>query len=355
VKQMKKSTVTGLLTVPGNLINSVTGTNIGNVLNAPINLTTKAFISKYSRGHEAEADEFGIQLAASAGYKTSALADALLRLSKEIELISGSAERRSYFSDHPFTPNRISKIQSSASLYKPVNPNPVAQSQKQFIMNFGGLCFGPNPEQGIFIDNLFIHPDMKFAWSTPESWVTINKPSVVAAYTEKGDAIIAMRMMDDKKTIQELGEEAKAKSSEAKGITIQQAGDTIINSFPAYILRLKITEKDQVAISEMIWLNYHDQLVQLAGVGAYEFRSVMHQSLCSFRNAKYEDLQLVTFFELNIARAQENETLARLTERVNNRLNPEFTAVINDKSNEDILKRGDLVKIVTMKPYQPKR
>jgi len=93
VKQMKKGIWTSLLSIPGNLINSVTGTKLGNILNAPINLTTGAFIAKYSRGHETEADKFGIQLAASAGYKTDALADALLRLSKEIELLTGESEQ----------------------------------------------------------------------------------------------------------------------------------------------------------------------------------------------------------------------------------------------------------------------
>ena len=68
VKQMRKGILPKILTLPGNVINKVTGTGIGNVLNVPIGITAGAAIARYSRNHEAESDAFGIQLAASAGY-----------------------------------------------------------------------------------------------------------------------------------------------------------------------------------------------------------------------------------------------------------------------------------------------
>jgi len=354
VKQMKKGVLTGLLKVPGNLINLVTGTHIGNILNAPINFTTGAFIAKYSRGHEADADKFGIQLAASAGYKTNALADALTRLSKQIELLTGEAEQHSYFSDHPFTPSRISYINNSATLFKPVNPSPLNPSKESFLKNFNGLCYGLNPEQGIFTDSLFVQPDLGFSWIAPGGWETINKPSVVAAYAAKGEAIVAMRISDNKKNIHETGEEAKEKFKKAEGVTIESARDTIINSFPAYILRAKSVEKDKVIITEIIFLTYHDNTFQLLGVGFSDMKKEIHKSLCSFRTSTMEEMRQLKIYELKIISAGANETIEKLTER-GNRLNPSMTAVINSRTNDIPFNKGALVKIVKVSPYLPKR
>jgi predicted Zn-dependent protease len=354
VKQMKKGMMTSLLTIPGNVINSVTGTKIGNVLNAPINLTTGAFIAKYSRGHEKEADEFGIQLAASAGYKTDALADALERLAKEIQLLTGEKEQHSYFSDHPYTPSRISYIHNSASLYKPVNPSPITRSKESFLKNFNGLCYGPNPEQGIFTDSLFVQPDIGFAWITPGGWETINKPSIVAAYAEKGDGIVAMRIVNGKKSIVEIGEEAKSKCQQAEGVTILHAGDTLINSFPAYVLRIKSAENNQVVISELIWLKYNRMIMQLVGAGIPDRTKEIHQALCSFRVASSKEVNSLNQYEVNLVTAQKNETLEKLSERTANRLNLSMTSVFNNQTSATF-KGGELVKIVKVTPYQPKR
>jgi predicted Zn-dependent protease len=354
VKQMKKGILTGILTLPGNVLNSVTGTKIGNVLNAPINLTTGVFIAKYSRGHEKEADEFGIQLAASAGYKTDALADALERLAKEIEVLTGEKEQHSYFSDHPYTASRLSAIYNSASLYKPVNPSPIHPSRESFLKNFNGLCFGLNPEQGIFTDSLFVHPDLGFAWITPGGWQTVNKPSTVAAYAEKGDGIVAMQMGEVKKSIHEIGEEAKSKAQKAEGMTIGLAVDTVINSFPAYLLRLKHSDKSQVVILELIWLNYKNQVTQLVGVGIPDRKKEIHQSLCSFRLATKEEVNSLRLYEVQLTTARKNETIENLSERTANRLNLNMTAVINNQTSATF-KGGEPVKIVTATPYQSRR
>jgi predicted Zn-dependent protease len=354
VKQMKKGVLTGLLTIPGNLLNSVTGTHIGNILNAPIKLTTGAFIAKYSRGHEAESDKFGIQLAASAGYKTDALADALERLSKGIELQSGEAEQRSYFSDHPFTPSRITAIRNSASLFKPVNPDPVNSTREKFLMNFNGLCFGLNPRQGIFFDSLFVQPDLGFSWIAPDGWQTINKPSVVAAYAEKGEAIVSVQLSDSKRNIHDIGTEAKDKSQKTQGVTIEAARDTIINSLPAYVLKIKIVDKDQIASAEFIWVNDNGMVVQLAGVGAPALKREIHHSLCSFNKVSQAELKQINLYEVYVIKARANETLEKLNDRVGNRLNPAMTALINNHASQNSLIEGELVKIVKVRPYQPK-
>lgn len=355
VKQLKKGLISGLLKVPGNAVNAITGTKIGNVINAPIDFSTKAFIAKYSRGHETEADSYGIQLAASAGYRTDALADALVRLTREVTLLTGEEEQKSYFSDHPFTPQRVTSIRKSASLFKPVNPSPITNSDDAFIQRFNGLCFGDNPAQGVFLDSIFVHPDLGFVWFAPGDWQTMNKPSIVASYTEKGDAITTLKTADPKVNPKELMEKITAESQKNPGLTVLSNRDTIINSYPAYLLRLKSTSNDQPAIMELIWLHYNKNIVfQLMGVSTPSLQEKTHQALCSFRMATLKEKELVKLFELKVVQVKANETLEKVSQRTGNKLKTDFMAVINNYEPNQSLKEGALLKVVTASPYVSK-
>lgn len=355
VKQMKKGILPGLLKVPGNLINAVTGTHLGNVINAPIELTSKAFISKYSRGNESEADRYGIQLAASAGYQPGALADALNRLSKSIEAMTGEAEQHSYFSDHPYTPSRETAIRASAPKYKPVNPAPITKSKQQFLSRFEGLCFGLNPQQGVFNDSLFIQPDLEFSWLIPAGWNTMNKPSTVAAYTEKGDGLVALGVTDGKKKAHEIGAGAKEKAGQANGSVLLAARDTTINSFPAYLLRLKSTDGKNEAIVEIVWIDFNSQVFQLAAVSTAALAIVAHQSLTSFRVATIQEVAGILQYDLHIIRSNKGESIQQVSERTGNKLNPALTSIINGIGAGATLAENQPVKIIKARYYKSSR
>lgn len=351
VKQLQKGMLTGLLKVPGKALNAVTGTNIGNVLNAPIEIATGSFMAKYSRGHEKEADDFGIQLAASAGYKTDALADALDRLSKEVEVLTGEAEKHNYFSDHPYTPSRISNIRGAANLYKPVKPSPVRSSQNNFISTFDGLCFGPNPEQGMFVDSLFIHPNLAFSFIAPRSWIKMNKPTLVATYSEAGDALVALRMLADEKTPHTFGEEMKEKLVKAEGITIQQASDTSVNSLPAYALSFRSKEKNDTALVDIVWVEFRNHVYQLVAIANPQQYMAARTSLYSFKHATAAERKQVVIHEMQIVPSQKGETLQQVSERSDNRLIPDLLFLFNGTNAKDKLPQGKNVKVIVAKPY----
>jgi predicted Zn-dependent protease len=355
IKQMKKSIVGGILMIPGNVLNAATGTNIGNVLNIPIGITSQAFISKYSRGHESEADKLGIQLAARAGYKTDALADALGRLSKTIEEYTGEPEKKGYFADHPYTPSRVTAIRKSAPDFKPVNPSPVTASHDEFLRKFNGLVFGLNPQQGMFIDSLFVHPDLGIAWFTPPGWSTMNKPVVAGAVARKGDGIVIMQGSSERKSAREIGEEVKAKVASSKDIQLDHVTDTVINALPAYVLCAKSVGNNQVAFLEIIWIQHRESVFQLTGIATAATRGNMRKSLTSFGEATGDELELIKLYELRVVKANSNETITQLSQRTDNKLKPSLTALINSRSLESKLPEGSLVKIVKGSIYHPNR
>ncbi len=265
-------------------------------------------MAKYSRGHEKEADDFGIQLAASAGYKTDALADALDRLSKEVEVLTGESEKHNYFSDHPYTPSRISNIRGAANLYKPVKSSPICSSQNKFINTFHGLCFGPNPEQGMFIDSLFIHPTLSFSFLAPSGWLKMNKPTMVTTYSEAGDALLSLRMMADGKTPRAHGEEVKEKLLKAGGITLQQASDTTLHALAAYAIRFMSKEKNDTAFVDMVWVDFRDHVYQLVAIANPAQHARARTALYSFKHATDAERQQVRILEMQVVSSVKGET-----------------------------------------------
>lgn len=351
VKQLRKGILPKILTIPGNVINKVTGTGIGNVLNIPIGITTGAAVARYSRSHEAESDAFGIQLAASAGYQPGALANALERLLQTIELLTGEAEKRNYFSDHPFTPSRISSIRKSAPQYKPVDPAPLTHSREAFLQKFSGLCFGQNPAQGVFKDSLFVQPDLGFAWLLPSGWHTNNKPVAVSAFDEKGEAAVVLQIINSSKNVQEIGEEVKSKAEKSNQIMVMGAGDTIVNNLTSYYLRLKNTGNKSNTLMELLWIAYKGKVFQLVGIGNLTQAGIIKKSLFSFHAALASERLMAKLFAVEIAKANRNEKLEQLSSRTGNRLNLNLISVLNDVKTDSVLPEGTAIKIVKELPY----
>ena len=115
VKQMRKSFLPRLLEVPGAIVGNVVHEDLGNLLNLPITTTNSLLLSSYSRKHETESDTKGIELASKAGYDPNAMSAILERLSKAVEVITNEQEKKSYFSSHPYTQDRVDNINKTTS------------------------------------------------------------------------------------------------------------------------------------------------------------------------------------------------------------------------------------------------
>ena len=107
---------------------------------------------------------------------------------------------------------------------------------------------------------------------------------------------------------------------------------------------------------ELIWLYYNKDIVfQLMGVSVPSLQGKTHQALCSFRMATLRENELVKLFELKVVQVRANETLEKVSQRTENRVKADFTAVINNCEPSQTLKEGSLIKVVTASPYTPKK
>ena len=195
VEQMKKSITPSLLKLPGILVGRVSP-GLGTIINAPIGLGSKLFMSSYSRGQEKEADRLGINLGARSGYDPQQLAVILNNLSDEVEALTGEAEKKSYFADHPFTPKRAEYINKSSDKIDWTPKPPIAMDGESFLKKFDGMYFGHDPAQGVFQGQNFLHPDLGLYIKFPQEWQTENSPSGVGAGREDGAGLIYLTIPD---------------------------------------------------------------------------------------------------------------------------------------------------------------
>jgi len=138
-------------------------------------MTPNAFallLASYSKGYETEADLEGIKIASSAGYDPNAMISSLTRMSEAIEVAVGYKEEKSYFNDHPYTPDRTKTIEKNSSKLEWETKDPIS---KVFLFESDSVLFGQSPGQGVVRENQFLHPDLNFSVEFPEKLLSIIK------------------------------------------------------------------------------------------------------------------------------------------------------------------------------------
>lgn len=66
-------------------------------------------------------------MAAKAGYDPLAMGDILDRLSKTVGLVTDQEEQKSYFDSHPYTPDRVKKIEKTSSKLEVAEAEKIAE------------------------------------------------------------------------------------------------------------------------------------------------------------------------------------------------------------------------------------
>lgn len=349
VKQLKKAILPKLLEVPGNLI-GLLDKGLGAVFNAPIRTSNALLAASYSRDYESEADKEGVRLALRAGYDPNAMITALTRLSKTVEVATGMAEERSYFSDHPFTEDRAAAIRKDM---KNMAIAVKAPESNNFLMEWDNTIFGETPGKGVFKENLFYQPDFNYFLEFPEGWEFENELHEVVSVNKAqtaGMQVVVLNKEDSpevaaKAFIETLEDEYKHKitSSESKNL----------NGNKAYRITFVDRTPQGTVLAEVYWVKMHGNLFRLISINEGGFSKETTATFHSFRPLTKKEKDGITGNYLRVTKAKNGETLEELSERTNNKLIMDVLLVLNDKQKDDQLKEGEQVKIVLPGPYVP--
>lgn len=350
VKQMNKGILPGILQIPGAVV-GLFNQDLGRIINSPISFGSELFLSNYSRKQETESDELGIKLASNAGYDPTKLAVILQNLSKDVELLTGEEEKKSYFSSHPITPKRVDNIAKEIPKLEWTSKPSIAPDKQALYKKLDGMYVGQNPQQGVFQDNVFKHADLDLAIKFPKKWETMNVPVAVGAVQPDSEAQIIFIADDTQAPPDSLGM-AFADMLQKKYEIQPSKNEAIeINGFEAYVVSLADESGSKPVIYQIYWVQTESILFNVMGVSYPNHTESVTAIVNSLRRLSNDEKAAITGLKIRLAEAQDGESLQALSERTKNSWNLETTALMNDIDPTVTLKKGQVLKIAVEEPY----
>ncbi len=350
-QQMAKAKVPGLLSLPGRVVGGVLSEQLGNLINAPINLAGGAFIAKHSREAEFESDRYGQVLAARSGYDPEALATALDRLEQEARLMTGKERKAGFFDTHPMTPNRIERLTRDAQNIEWTRQPGVVGDTAAYLRRLDGLLIGPNPVHGVVQGRKILHPALDFSVTFPEGWQVINTRRAAIAVEPNQEALLVMSIAGKDVAPRQAADELKRVLEKRYRAKPSHSRDVKIGPYPGHLVTYTDNSGREPMHIHFLWFAYRGLLYQYVGLGPERLRSTLGDAALSFRPLTDEERSSIKEMRLRLVPAKDGETLPQLSVREHNALKMEYTAVINGIDAGKQLQAGQLVKIVVLKPY----
>jgi predicted Zn-dependent protease len=187
---------------------------------------------KYSRDHERQADELGIQYAVKSRYDPRQIPptyDTLKRLGER----AGAGGLPNFLSTHPDPGDREVRTRELAEASISGTGSNLVVRGPGYQNRIDGVVYGDDPRQGYFENSRFYHPELKFQMIYPSGWVTANTPSAVFAQSEQLQAV--MRMTLGTSTSRTLTPSEYVDSLRARGAILQASGRSEqFRDFPAW-------------------------------------------------------------------------------------------------------------------------
>ncbi|GAB3176390.1 M48 family metalloprotease [Telluribacter humicola] len=176
----------------------------------------------YSRAHETESDKLGVEYSSKIGYDATEMADFFGTL-KTLSDRSGQSIP-TFQSTHPDPANREKKVNQWALEYQKAHPGNYTAERADYLRMIEGMIYGNDPKQGFVENNFFYHPELKFQFPIPGTWIYENSPSQFQMAPKDGKSMMLFTL--------------------AQGNTVEEAAQNIVKQF-----NLQVVENQAATIN----------------------------------------------------------------------------------------------------------
>ena len=180
------------------MISATTGSD---TLGQLSNQLSTGLIRGYGRKHELEADRLGAQYLHSSGYNPEIMLEVIgvLKDQELYEMAKAKEEGRpaniyhGVYSTHPENDDRLQTVILAA---KDLSVQTYRDNNKaEYLGLIDGMIWGQSPEQGVVIDNRFMHAELGIALQFPDGWKVDNLPTALVSRNPANSAQTHVRLV----------------------------------------------------------------------------------------------------------------------------------------------------------------
>jgi predicted Zn-dependent protease len=343
----------GILALPGVLAGAILGP-IGDLIAAPGVLAGAGALASYSRSQELEADRYGQEIAAAAGYDPGALGRFLIALERETQLRLEGPREPGWLDSHPANPDRAAQAAAHAAELTRAPEAAIAPGEA-FARRLDGLLVGQNPAEGVFEGPRFLHPDLGFRIEFPADWHAVNTRAAVGAVSPAGDAQVVLRAQGPGDDPRVAASDFLEKGREHTRIDVVRLDALRVNELDAVRGQAVARTREGSVSLDLTWIAHGGLVYLISGVVPRDYgdahRAVFGRVVESFRPLTPEERQTIRVHRLRLRRAGAGESLEAFGARVGNAWSPERTAVLNQLDPGAALAEGQWLEVAIPEPY----
>lgn len=299
----------------------------------------------YSRDHERESDNLGVEYAALTGYAAEDGAAFFTSLKRISEQSGGGIPN--LLSSHPDPGEREQTIPEKAEEWREKGYEQTVRNLDGYMDVIDGMIYGENPRNGFEQDGVFYHPDLEFLFPIPQDWQVINQPSQVVLVSPEQDGVMMFRLdnesSDARESVQNFLTENELEANEQRELTSS-------SSLPAYEANFTIQQENQTLGINLYAVELSGNVYQFVNYSAESdfdnFKSRFAETTGGFDRLRSQSILNISPVTLRITKInRETRFSDLLPSSLPMNIEPEDVAIINQVDLDDVLPAGSWVKM----------
>ncbi len=194
----------------------------------------------FSREHERQADDLGVEYATRMGYDATRMAD-FYKVLIRLNMAQSQAGVPTFLSTHPDPGDRYNAVLRQTRVWQDsLRLSSYKVNDDGYLKMIDGIVYGEDPKQGYTMDNNFYHPELRIRFAYPPGWELTNMPTQVTVQPPDGKALMLLTIAP-----QRTLEAAVDSTLALYGLQLQRSEKKSMNGLPVIITQSVQESQDQ--------------------------------------------------------------------------------------------------------------